>query len=1075
MTQGPSAAAGEKVEAPTASAPVEQAQGASAAAAPDRGSRSERSSGSLLRFLDDHQDGAELASGQVVLELLRSHPSYLDERVAPGDIGDWGSRRTASAHLDEAARLWDADISPVLTTRRVILALAMDPEVGWALLQSGVVASLLGLWRPRARTGRERDHVVWDLLSDAGRALAVEQPLLAAALGGPAEWSLALPAEASAVAWDPTGDRLALVADGVVYVARRGGSPQRIGMLEQQVLSLGWSGQGVQALCLEEGSARLVRIGDGKRLGEWPAVNAGTLSGDGSVAWLLSSDSLLRWVSGGTSPTRLGPAARPLAVDWTGRLAVVEWQGSSLLLVTDTTAPLPRASNESWPSDGAPVIGSGAPREQPCALLTLGRLQAIAAAVAGGGVAVEHLPFPPVANIATGPGTVTALAADPSGSRLAVAVGREVRVWPLQRALQSAETVPAYDSDRVGAVDLLDADRDARALAALIASRELKPPLAIGLFGAWGAGKSFVLDAIRTALGELTKPGHAEGYLDHVKVVRFNAWQYAEVNLWASLVDEVLREIGPLPRTQPPEQVTTARKAATAAEADVETAAAKIAGAEKALRSARRRRTWGRFAFWALAATVGIVGAAAVAVLLLGASAKLVAGYGAALALLTWTSGAVAQLRRVASQGSGLKQAGEEAVAAGRRLAGALNAAEVRTATTELLDRRHEYELAQERAARLRAEADRVQELSESPRLGAVLQRMSALTEYRDQLSVVTRTRDRFEAIDAAVTQARRRRPEQGDQARPAEDPGFQRVLIMLDDLDRCPPEKVVGVLEAVHLLFDFEMFVVVIAVDTRWLDQSLRIRYRQLLGQAGGAAPSDYLEKIIQLPLHLPPLDENLVRGMMAGLTGAILEGERPTPDTAGQPDQDAQRDGQPDQGAATGAGRLEATEPRPPRPALPAEVMRITQQEANAMSLVAPLVGTTPRTVKRFVNTYRLLKARALDPSEFDEPEDGIGDHEVVAFLLALVTGHPGLANLLLPALARPGPGASVQATLNGLAPGVVAASQVGTSVRSVGDWLTAHGFAGVPARRLAVWASEVARFSFAPATSVPPPPGP
>src|SRR6266511_6285313 len=140
MTQGPSAAAGEKVEAPTASAPVEQAQGASAAAAPDRGSRSERSSGSLLRFLDDHQDGAELASGQVVLELLRSHPSYLDERVAPGDIGDWGSRRTASAHLDEAARLWDADISPVLTTRRVTPALAIAPALRCPLLQPRLLA-----------------------------------------------------------------------------------------------------------------------------------------------------------------------------------------------------------------------------------------------------------------------------------------------------------------------------------------------------------------------------------------------------------------------------------------------------------------------------------------------------------------------------------------------------------------------------------------------------------------------------------------------------------------------------------------------------------------------------------------------------------------------------------------------------------------------------------------------------------------------------------------------------------------------------------------------------------------------
>jgi hypothetical protein len=50
---------------------------------------------------------------------------------------------------------------------------------------------------------------------------------------------------------------------------------------------------------------------------------------------------------------------------------------------------------------------------------------------------------------------------------------------------------------------------------------------------------------------------------------------------------------------------------------------------------------------------------------------------------------------------------------------------------------------------------------------------------------------------------------------------------------------KVVTVLEAVHLLFDFEMFAVLLAVDTRWLDQSLRIRYRQLLGKDGALLPT--------------------------------------------------------------------------------------------------------------------------------------------------------------------------------------------------------------------------------------------
>ena len=58
--------------------------------------------------------------------------------------------------------------------------------------------------------------------------------------------------------------------------------------------------------------------------------------------------------------------------------------------------------------------------------------------------------------------------------------------------------------------------------------------------------------------------------------------------------------------------------------------------------------------------------------------------------------------------------------------------------------------------------------------------------------------------------------------------------------------------------------------------------------------------------------------------------------------------------------------------------------------MSAVAPLIGTTPRTVKRFVNTYRLLKGRAFDAVAFDDRHEGLGDHEVVVFLLAVVTGH-------------------------------------------------------------------------------------
>jgi hypothetical protein len=316
----------------------------------------------------------------------------------------------------------------------------------------------------------------------------------------------------------------------------------------------------------------------------------------------------------------------------------------------------------------------------------------------------------------------------------------------------------------------------------------------------------------------------------------------------------------------------------------------------------------------------------------------------------------------------------------------------------------------------------------------------------------VTRTRDRFDDINKAFVRDNR------------------RVVIAIDDLDRCAAEKVVQVLEAVHLLFNFTMFVVVLAVDTRWLDQSLRIRYHQLLGGAGGAAPSDYLEKIIQIPVRLVPLDESLIRKMITGLTGrALKKSPAPRPDphsnpSPGPPDDTAQ----PAQPASTpavaasgdGATPTRATQyGRSPRRRLPAEVLEITETEAIAMSAVAPLVGTTPRTVKRFVNTYRLLKARVKDPGEFDHQRGGIGDHEVVAFLLAVITGQPAAAPILLASLRLASPDGTLQSATDEPDPALVA----------VHRWVREHPrFGNAPSHRFADWAPEVARFSFAPSTA-------
>ena len=133
--------------------------------------------------------------------------------------------------------------------------------------------------------------------------------------------------------------------------------------------------------------------------------------------------------------------------------------------------------------------------------------------------------------------------------------------------------------------------------------------------------------------------------------------------------------------------------------------------------------------------------------------------------------------------------------------------------------------------------------------------------------------------------------------------------------------------------------------------------------------------------------------------------------------------------------------------------------------MSAVAPLVGTTPRTVKRFVNTYRLLKARADDPGEFGHLQGSIGDHEVVAFLLAVVTGRPTVYQRLLPALKR----APDRATLQSVMAELSSAGETDPALADVLAWLGSYPrYAGAPAHRYAKWVTDVARFSFTPATT-------
>ncbi len=95
--------------------------------------------------------------------------------------------------------------------------------------------------------------------------------------------------------------------------------------------------------------------------------------------------------------------------------------------------------------------------------------------------------------------------------------------------------------------------------------------------------------------------------------------------------------------------------------------------------------------------------------------------------------------------------------------------------------------------------------------------------------------------------------------------------VILIDDLDRCSPERVIENLEAVKLFLNVESTAFVVATDRRIVENAIRVRYSNVF--SGDRAQSleqeslvtDYLEKLIQVPYTLPKLAPHEVRSYMA------------------------------------------------------------------------------------------------------------------------------------------------------------------------------------------------------------------
>ncbi|MGH8825651.1 MAG: P-loop NTPase fold protein [Jiangellaceae bacterium] len=693
--------------------------------------------------------------------------------------------------------------------------------------------------------------------------------------------------------------------------------------------------------------------------------------------------------------------------------------------------------------------------------------------------------------------------------------GDDVQAW--SAVLSPADLVSAFASDYVPVrrrrsgeprpqdlPDHLEVDVYVTMLATMIARTSTAMPVSVGLFGEWGSGKSYFMELLRQKVDLLSSTSDPSGqYCHDIVQVTFNAWSYADTNLWASLAAEFFSQLG-APETDPDDarraeiqkslkeknqvrgELESVRDAAAAQTAHVrDRYADAVATRESKTRSLnaelikavladeavhqnlgklgkdlgigedQRERTLQiaedvrgitddlsatrrvlaqrslRWPFYLLLVALAVTSAA---LLMPDGWWSWLTTSGAltsVIAFLTSVGVIVGKSRDLVGQLRAVAQAAEDVRG---RVMGAGGDQNMARLTEELRRAETEEAIAQARLQELDAaiaQLDRqLIEYEPGRRLYQFIADRAASLDYRSQLGVVSLVRRDFEQL-VDLMQRWRREPRSGGDG-PLKP--IDRIVLYIDDLDRCEPEQVVQVLQAVHLLLAMDLFVVVVGVDPRWLLRALRTRYAGILGSEAEASadtdddlgfaqstPQNYLEKIFQVPFVLPGMTsggfDQLIRSLLpkpqvaTGHAATVATSGPPTGPPAGEangsmpttaptgtaavkvaPAMQAERHSEVAEViAASGSETLQTLAPISATP--------VTKRELDLLSTLAPLVRT-PRAATRMFNIYGLLRsARDLSPgSRFLGTAEHPGDYQAVIQLLGVLTGAPHMLGLLL-----------------------------------------------------------------------------
>jgi predicted KAP-like P-loop ATPase len=198
----------------------------------------------------------------------------------------------------------------------------------------------------------------------------------------------------------------------------------------------------------------------------------------------------------------------------------------------------------------------------------------------------------------------------------------------------------------------------------------------------------------------------------------------------------------------------------------------------------------------------------------------------------------------------------------------------------------------------------------------------------------------------------------------------IKKLVVIIDDLDRCSPDRIIENLEAIKLFLNVDKTAFIIGADPRIVRHAIEFRYKTDSIQRADDREtrnqrivSDYLEKLIQLPYNLPRLSDNEVETYMTLLFCKIsLEDSYLSVLAKFSKQREENRYG------TFGFGDID-------------ELITAGEREKlnNSISLIASLssiitagLNGNPRQVKRFLNTFmlrsRLVKVAKIGDFKFD-----------------------------------------------------------------------------------------------------------